>query len=76
MMHRAWSRIKDVSHCLKATRDKKKHRFWPELGVSGLYIQFEFTDGYDIMYKDWSGIEEVTYSVSRASVNFQGHTGL
>ena len=34
---------------------------------------FEFTDGYEIMHKAWSGIEDVPYS--RSSLKFQGHTG-
>ena len=25
------------------------------------YLQFEFTDGYEMMHKDWSSIEEVPY---------------
>ena len=63
MMHKAWSRIKDVSHYFEATRDKKKITFWPELGISGLYLRVEFTNSYEIMHKNWSGIEEVTYFV-------------
>ena len=39
-------------------------RFWPKMGASGL--QFELTDGYEMMHKAWSGIEEVPYC-------FQGH---
>ena len=33
---------------------------WPELGVSRPQLQFQFTDGSTIMYKAWSGIEEVS----------------
>ena len=32
-----------------------------------------FTDGYEIMHKAWSVIEDV--SCSRSSLKFQGHTG-
>ena len=39
----------------------KNRRFWPKLGVSGLYLQFEITDGYEMMHKAWSSIEEVPY---------------
>ena len=35
------SSIKFQDHRAK----KKNRRFWPKLGVSGLYLQFEFTDG-------------------------------
>ena len=53
----------------------RNHRFWPELGVSGLLLQFDFTDGYEMTHKAWSSIEEVPYCFSRSSVKFQGHTG-
>ena len=42
---------------------------------SGLWLQFEFTDGNEMMQKPYSGIEEVPYCFSRSSVKFQGHTG-
>ena len=34
---------------------------------------FDFTDGYEIMHKAWSVIEDVPYW--RPSLKFQGHTG-
>ena len=34
----------------KATRDKNR-QFRPELSVSGLLRQFEFTDGFEMMHK-------------------------
>ena len=37
----------------------KNRRIWPRLGVSGLLVQFEFTNGYEVMHKAWSSIEEV-----------------
>ena len=45
----------------------------PKLAVCGL--QFEFTDGYEMMHKAWCSIEEVPYCFSRSSVKFQGHMG-
>ena len=54
---------------------KKIVDFDPNWAGSGLYLQFEFTDGYEMMYKDWSRIEEVPYYFSRFSVKFQGHKG-
>ena len=54
----------------------KNCRIWPRLGVSGLYLQFGITDGYEMMRKAWSSIEEVPYRFSRSSVKFQGHTAL
>ena len=38
--------------------------FWPKLGVSGLLLQFEFNDGYEMIHKAWSNIEEVPYCLS------------
>ena len=39
----------------------KNRQFWPKLGVSGLYIQFEITNGYEMMHKAWSSTEEMPY---------------
>ena len=73
MMHKAWSTIKsrpivfqgDLSN-FKVTRDKKNRQFLPEMSVSTLQLQFEFTDGYEMMHKAWSSLEKVPYY-------FQGH---
>ena len=54
---------------------KKNRQFWPELSVSGLRLQFEFTDGFEMMHKAWCSIEEVPCYFSRSSIKFQGHTG-
>ena len=54
----------------------KIRRIWLRLGVSRLLLQFEFTNGYEMMHKAWSSIEEVPYCFSRSSVKFQGHTAL
>ena len=69
MMHKAWSRIEEVPYCFSRSyvkfqghTAKNNRRLWPKLGVSGLYLQFEF--------------EEVPYCFSRSSVKFQGHTAL
>ena len=53
----------------------KKRRFWPKLGVSGLQIQFEFSNGYRMTHKAWNSIGGVPYWFSRSPVKFQGHTG-
>ena len=52
----------------------KNRQFWPKLGVSGLSLQFEFTNGYEMLHIAWSSIEEVPYCFWRLSVKFQGHT--
>ena len=54
----------------------KNLRIWPRLGVSGLILQFEITNGYEMMHKAWGSIEEVSYCFSRSSVKFQRHTAL
>ena len=53
---------------------KKNRRIWPIWGVSGLYLQFEFTNGYEMMHKAWSSIEGVPYRFSRWYVKLQGHS--
>ena len=58
----------------KVTRLKNR-RFWPKLGVSGLELQFEFPDGFEMMHKAWCSIEEVPYYFSAPSIEFQGRTG-
>ena len=54
----------------------KNRRIWLRLGVPGLELQFKFTNGYEMLHKAWSSIEEVPYCFSRLSVKFQGHTAL
>ena len=39
-------------------------------------LQFEFTNGYEMMHKAWSSIEEVPYCFSRSSIKYPGHTAL
>ena len=82
-MHKAWSSIEDVPYYflmsyvkLQGQTAKKNHRFLPKLGVSGLLLLFEFTNGYQMMHKAWSGIAEVPYYFARSSVKFQGHTSI
>ena len=83
MMHKAWSSIEEVPYCFSRSYVKfqghtalKNRRFGPKLGVSGLYLQLEFTDGYEMMHRARSSIVEVPYCFSRSSVKFQGHTAL
>ena len=51
---------------ISRSHDSKNCRIWPKLGVSGLQLQFEFTNGYKMMHKVWSSIEGVPYC-------FEGH---
>ena len=82
MMHKAWSSIEEVPCCLSRSyvklqghKAKKNRRFWPQLVVSELLLQFEFTAGFEMMHKAWCSIEEVPYYFSGSSIKFQGHTG-
>ena len=52
----------------------KNRQFWHVLSVSRLQLQFEFTDGYEMMQEAWSNIK-VPYCFSRLSVKFWGHMG-
>ena len=61
---------------ISRSHGSKKRRILPRLGVSGLQLQFEFTNGYEMLHKAWSSIEEVPYCFWRSSVKFQGHTAL
>ena len=84
MMHKAWSSIEEVPYCFSRSSVKfhsrshgsKNRPFGPKLGVSGLYLQLEFTDGYEMMHRARSSIVEVHYCFSRSSFKFQGHTAL
>ena len=49
--------IREISR----SHGSKNRRTWPKLGVSGLYLQFEFTNGYEMIHKAWSSTEEVPY---------------
>ena len=57
------------------SRGAKNCQFWPELSVSGLLLQFEFTNGFEMMHKSWCSIEEMPYCFPRSFIKFQGHTG-
>ena len=61
---------------ISRSQGSKNCRIWPRLGVSGLWLQFQFTNGYEMLHKAWSSIEEVPYCFSRSYVKFQGHPAL
>ena len=81
MMHKAWNSIEEVPYCFARSSVKfqghtgsKNRQLWPKLAVSGL--KFQYTNGYEMMHKAWSRIEEVPYCFSRSYVKLQGHTAL
>ena len=61
---------------ISRSHGSKKRRIWPRLGVSGLKLQFEFTNGYEMMHKAWSSKEEVPYCFAKSCVQFQGRAAL
>ena len=83
MIHKALCCLGEVSYCFSRSSvnfqghtAKKTRRIWPRLGFSGLWLQFKFTNGYEMMHKRWSSIEEVPCCFSRSAVKFQVHTAL
>ena len=52
----------------KVTRLEKNQRFWPKFPDPNSNL-----NGYEMMHKAWSSIEEVPYCFLRSSVKFQGH---
>ena len=59
---------------ISRSHGSKNRRLWPRLGVSGLQLQFKFTNGYKMMHKAWSSIKELPYCFSRSYIKLQGHT--
>ena len=53
---------------ISRSHGSKNRRIWPRLGVSGLWLKFEFINGYEIVHKAWSSIEVVPYCFSRSSI--------
>ena len=50
-----------VNRQISRSLGTKNRWFWPELSISRLKLQFEFTDGYEMMLKVWYDIEEMLY---------------
>ena len=62
---------------VKVRGQRSRSQKWtPNLAVSGLALQFEFTYGNEMMHTAGSSIEDVPYCFSKSSVKFQGHTAL
>ena len=59
---------------ISRSHGSKNRRIWPNLGVSGQQLQFEFTDGYEMLHKVWNSTGEVPNCFPRSSIKFQGHT--
>ena len=73
MMLKSWSSIEEVPYCFSRSSVKfQGHKGQISLILS---LQFEFADGFEMIYKAWSSIEEVPFCLSRSSMKFQGHAG-
>ena len=80
MKHKALASKEEVPYCFSMSCVKfQGHttqtncRIWPKLGASGL--QFEFTDGYEMLHKARNSKGEMPYCFPRSSIKFQGHMG-
>ena len=71
-----WTDVMSMQKIKVRGQRSRSQRSTPNLAVSGLQLQFEFTYGNEIMHTAGSSIEEVPYCFSRSSVKFQGHTAL
>ena len=78
-MMKSWSSIEEVPYSFSRSSIKfQGHKGQMSLILSRIerfrtVTPFEFTDGFEMIYKAWSGIEEVPYCFSRSSIKFQGH---
>ena len=82
MMHKAWSSIEEMPYCFWGSFVKflghtaqQIVKFDKNLVFPDSNSKFEFPNGYEMMHKTWSSIEEVPYCFPRSSIKFQGHTG-
>ena len=70
MMLKSWSSLEEVPFFRSPVKFQghkgQMSLFLSELSVSRLSLQFEFTNGFEMIYKAWSSIEEY-------SIVFQGH---
>ena len=49
--------------------------FDPNWAFLDCNLKFEFTNGYEMIHKALSSIEEVPYCLARSSSKFQSHMG-
>ena len=81
-MHIAWCCLEEVPYCFSRSSVKfqghtalKIVEFDPDWAFPDCNSSLN-TNGYEMMHKAWSSIEEVPYCISRSYVKFQGHTAL
>ena len=75
---KGWLPMTEVMSMVKMkTRGQRSRsqRSKPNFAFSGPWLQFEFTDRFEIMHKASRSIEKVPYYFFRSSTKFQGHNG-
>ena len=70
------TRVRSMPKVKVRGQRSRSQRSRPNLTVSGLKLQFEFTYDDEIIHIAWCFLGEVPYCFWRSSVKFQGHTAL
>ena len=70
------TRVRSMQKVKVRGQRSRSQRSGPNLTVSGLQLQFEFTYDDEIIHIAWCCLGEVPYCFWRSSVKFQGHTAL
>ena len=65
-----WCPCKRLRSEVKGQGHRCQNKFCPNLGISRLQLQFEYTDDYRMMHKARHGIEEMPYCLGHSS-NFK-----
>ena len=71
-----WSKVMSMQKVNVRGQRSRSQRSTPNLAVSELLLQFEFTYDNEMMHIAWWCLGEVPYCFWRSSVKFQGHTAL
>ena len=77
MMPYAWSNIGEVPYCFSRSSIKFQGHRGKNADFdlfSRLLLQFESSDGFEMMHKAWYSKEEVSCYFSMSSIKYQGHT--
>ena len=82
MVHKAWCYLGEAPYCFSIIYESlkfqghtaQKSSILTQIGRLRSITPVWSTNGYEMMHKAWSSIEEVPYCFSRSSVKFQGHT--
>ena len=70
------TRVRSMQKVKVRGQRSRSQRSRPNLTVSGLLLQFEFTYDDEMIHIAWCCLGEVPYCFSRSSVKFQGRTAL